>query len=111
MNRTSRTDKANSDIGGPAAKARLDRQSFNRTSSGFSYRPHVAASGQLFATPPVDLTTLVIAQEIKRKAQAERQREVLRETAYQYDMPVRQERNNESSSERGGWTNPADFDE
>jgi hypothetical protein len=114
MNRTSRTIKANRTIGGLVASARLDQQGFNGT-SGLSYRAHVAASRQLLAAPPVDLTTLVIAQEIKRKAQAERQREVLRDTAYRYDMPVRQERNNERDNERnderGGWINPAASDE
>ncbi|SDR31900.1 hypothetical protein SAMN05443245_4577 [Paraburkholderia fungorum] len=108
MNRTNRTSEAGSAIGA------LDRLSFNGN-SGLSYRPHVGASRRLFAAPPVDLTTLVIAQEIKRKAQAELQREVLRDTAYRYDMPVQQERNddrnNTRNDERGGWNNPADFDE
>lgn len=109
MNRTNRTNKADGIV---------DRQGFNGTTR-FSYRPHVAASRQLFGAPPVDLTTLVIAQEIRRKAQAELQREVLRDTAYRYDMPVQRERdlerNNEHTNtrndERGGWSNPADFDE
>ena len=105
MNRTNRTIKASRTIGGLAASAQLD-QPVSTVPAGFLTGAHVAASRQLFAAPPVDLTTLVIAEEIRRKAQAELQREVLRDTAYRYDMPVRQERNNEH--DRNAATNAVD---
>jgi hypothetical protein len=117
MNRTSKPNKANNGSDGLTAKARPIQQSSSGTSGGFSYRLHVAASRSLFAAPPVDLTTLVIAQEIQRKARAERQREALRDEARRYDMPVRHERNehnehnSESSNERGGRNHRVDFDE
>ena len=38
---------------------------------------------------------------------SERQREVLRDTVYQYDMPVSRERNDE----RNGWNTPAESDQ
>lgn len=104
MNNTSRIDLTGTTLG-----RRLDQQAapgIARTGS-IEYRRHVSASSTLFATPPVDLTTLVIAQEIKRKAQAERQRDVLRDTAYQYDMPVSRERNDE----RSNGINPSDSDQ
>jgi hypothetical protein len=103
-----------------AASLRLDQQTHSddmratrvASAGGVSYRRHLAAARKLFAAPTVDLTTLVIAQEIKRKAQAERQREVLRDTAYQYDMPVSRDRNNEQNDHRNDprsrWINPAD---
>ena len=96
----------NRTINQPAATVRLVQQAVtNRT--GMTYRHVSVASRPLFATPPVDLTTLVIAQEIKRKAQqAELQRDALRDTAYQYEMPVSPQRNDED----GGWTHPTDVD-
>jgi hypothetical protein len=102
----------NRTISKPAASLRLDQQVANgATGAGeFCWRPHVAASRRLFAAPPVDLTTLVIAQEIRRKEQAERQREVLRDSAYAYEMPVRQERNRTQDPERDARIHPADFD-
>jgi hypothetical protein len=108
-NRTNRTNKATGEAGKLAASVRLDQQAAPGVTraSGVAYRRRITASAQLFATPPVDLTTLVIAQEIKRKAQAELQREVLRDTVYQYDMPVSRERNDE----RNGWNTPAESDQ
>ena len=73
-------------------------------STDVAYQRHIAAPRALFATPPVDLPTLVIAEAIKR-AQAELQREELRDSVY--EMPVSQERNNG----RGAGEHPADPDE
>ncbi|MFC6313358.1 hypothetical protein E2553_32165 [Paraburkholderia dipogonis] len=88
----------------PAGTARSDRQTTTR-SVGVSYQRHNAAPRALFATPPVDLTTLVIAEAIKRRAQAELQREALRDSVY--EMPVSRERN----YERGADVDPSDADE
>lgn len=87
-----------------AAAARLDRRTTACTDT-FSYRRHVAAPRALFAAPPPDLLTLVIAEAVKRKAQAEIQRDVLRESLY--EMPVSPERNGDR--ERGADIQPADF--
>jgi hypothetical protein len=54
------------------------------------YRAHAGAPRALFAAPPVDLLTLVIADAMKRKAQAEIQRPALHDA---YEMPVSHERN------------------
>jgi len=75
-----------------AAAVRLDRQAAARP-AGVSYQRHIAASRALFAAPPVDLQTLVIAEAVKRRAQAEIQREALRDAAF--EMPVPQERRQE----------------
>lgn len=88
----------------PAGMARSARQT-PVCSTDVAYRRHLAAPRALFATPPVDLTTLVIAEAIRRRAQAEIQREALRDWAY--EMPVSQERN----YERGADIHPSDSDE
>ncbi|MFM0391623.1 hypothetical protein [Paraburkholderia phytofirmans] len=88
----------------PVGAARSDRQTTTRSVS-VSYQRHIAAPRALFAAPPVDLTTLVIAEAIRRRAQAEIQREALRDSVY--EMPVSQERN----YERGADTYPSDADE
>lgn len=87
-----------------AGIARSDRQTTTH-SVGVSYQRHIAAPRALFAAPPVDLTTLVIAEAIKRRAQAEIQREALRDSVY--EMPVSRERN----YERGADVDPSDTDE
>ncbi|KAE8758135.1 MULTISPECIES: hypothetical protein [Paraburkholderia] len=58
--------------------------------AGFSYQLHFARQRPLFAAPSADLLTLVIAEAMKRKAQAEIQRDVLREAIY--EIPVSTER-------------------
>lgn len=73
--------------------------------AGTVYRRQAAAPRALFAAPPADLLTLVIADAIKRKAQAEIQRDALREAMY--EMPVSQERNHD----RGADIRPSDSDE
>lgn len=88
----------------PAGTARSDRQTTTH-SVNVSYQRLIAAPHALFAAPPVDLTTLVIAEAIKRRAQAEIQREALRDSAY--EMPVSRERN----YERGADVYPSDADE
>ncbi|MFM0054378.1 hypothetical protein PQR64_02050 [Paraburkholderia phytofirmans] len=88
----------------PVGAARSDRQTTTRSVS-VSYQRLIAAPRALFAAPPVDLTTLVIAEAIRRRAQAEIQREALRDSVY--EMPVSQERN----YERGADTYPSDADE
>lgn len=117
MNRTIRQVAATGRLDQQTASA--DRRDTRVTPADrLSWRRHISASRKLFAAPTVDLTTLVIAEEIRRKAQAERQREMLRDTAYQYDMPVSRERNNERDDQRndrrndgrGRWINPADSD-
>ncbi|RAS21392.1 hypothetical protein [Paraburkholderia bryophila] len=88
----------------PVAAARLeggvtvraDALSWRRLQSTSQSAPRA-----LFAAPPPDLLTLVIADQIKRRAQAEIQREAL------YDMPVQPERH----EERGTDAYPADADE
>ncbi|MFM0736180.1 hypothetical protein PQQ51_02890 [Paraburkholderia xenovorans] len=64
-----------------------------------------AAPRALFATPPVDLQTLVIADAIKRKAQQELQREALRDAMY--EIPASSERDRE----RGADIQPFDPDD
>ncbi|ASW01120.1 hypothetical protein [Paraburkholderia aromaticivorans] len=74
-------------------------------SGGAIYQRHIAAPRALFAAPPADLLTLVIAEAVKRKAQAEIQREALRDAMY--EMPVSPERNHD----RGADIRPCDSDE
>lgn len=72
----------------PAAK-RPDH-TINARGDTLPWRRRVAQSRTLFAAPPVDLMTLVIADAIKRQAQAEIQRDALRDAMY--DMPASRER-------------------
>jgi hypothetical protein len=73
-------------------RARHDHPATARTAEviRLRYRAHVGAPRGLFAAPPADLLTLVIADAMKRKAQAEIQRPELRDA---YEMPVSRERN------------------
>lgn len=87
----------------PAAAAQSDHRAAGAT--GFSYRRHVGAPRALCAAPPVDLLTLVVAEAVRRQAQAEIQRDVLRDAAY--ETPVPPERN----GERGARIHRSDFDE
>lgn len=84
----------------PAGTAQSARQT-TVYATDLTYRRHSAAPRALFAAPPVDLTTLVIAEAIKRRAQAEMQREAA------YEIPVSRERN----YERGADIQPSDADE
>jgi hypothetical protein len=92
----------------PVAAARLeggitvraDALSWRRLQSTSQSAPRA-----LFAAPPPDLLTLVIADQIKRRAQAEIQRDALREALY--DMPAQPERH----EERGTDAYPSDADE
>lgn len=70
-----------------------------------AYRRHVAAPRALFAAPQADLLTLVIADAIKRKAQAEIQRDALREALY--EMPAPQDHGHDRRPD----LHPSDFDE
>jgi hypothetical protein len=54
-----------------------------KPTSKLCWRAQPATRRLLFAAPPVDLLTLVIAEEIRRKAQAERQREASRDALYE----------------------------
>lgn len=85
----------------PAGAAQPERQTTVR-SVGTVYQRHVAVPRALFTAPPPDLLTLVIAEAIKRKAQAEIQREALSEAMY--EMPVSPERNHD----RGADIRPVD---
>ncbi|CAB3787371.1 hypothetical protein LMG28614_02488 [Paraburkholderia ultramafica] len=87
----------------PAAAARLNHRGA-AGATGFSYRRHVAARRALFAAPPVDLLTLVVAEALRREAQAEIQRDLLRDALY--EMPVAPERNDD----RGAPVHRSDFD-
>ena len=92
----------------PAAAARLDPRLDQRTAAGatgFSYRRHVGAPRARFATSSVDLLTLVVAETVRRKAQAEIQRDLLRDAVY--EMPVAPERNDD----RGAQLDRSDFDQ
>jgi hypothetical protein len=73
--------------------------------AGLSYRRHFARQQPWFAAPSADLLTLVIAEAIKRKAQAEIQRDVLRDGIY--EMPVSSER----GQDRGADIYPSDPDD
>ncbi|CAB3698014.1 hypothetical protein LMG24238_03475 [Paraburkholderia sediminicola] len=86
------------------AAARLDR---NTTAHGavLSYQRLVAGPRSLFAAPPVDLLTLVIAEAVKRKAQPEIQRDALRDAIH--EMPPSPER----GYERGVDVDPAGPDD
>ncbi|MDR6417994.1 hypothetical protein [Paraburkholderia phenoliruptrix] len=64
------------------------------------YRAYVGARRAWFAAPPVDLMTLVIADAIKRRAQAEIQRPALRDA---YELPVAQERDAGCDAESPAW--------
>ncbi|MFM0548036.1 hypothetical protein PQR29_25245 [Paraburkholderia strydomiana] len=77
---------------GPVGRPRHDHPATARSGEviRLRYRVHVGAPRGLFAAPPVDLLTLVIADAMKRKAQAEIQRPELRDA---YEMPVSRERN------------------
>ncbi|MEZ0604030.1 hypothetical protein ACAX43_18000 [Paraburkholderia sp. IW21] len=85
------------------APLRLGRHTSAR-GSGISYERHVAAPRAVFAAPSVDLRTLVIAEAMKRKAQAEIQRDVLRDATY--EIPVSPERGHD----RGADIHPSDPD-
>jgi hypothetical protein len=77
----------------PAAATRPDHLAA-AGAAGLSYRRCAGALPHaLFAAPPVDLHTLVIAEALKRKAQAEIRRDVLRDALY--EMPVSSGRNND----------------
>ena len=98
----------------PVAIGRLDGRRADGVSgwsSGLSYRRHVAGSRALsrtlFASSCVDLQTLVIAETIRRRAQAELQREAQREEAHAYEMPVSPGQNHD----RGERIRPTVFDE
>lgn len=72
--------------------------------SGISYERHFAAPRVVFAAQSVDLQTLVIVEAMKRKAQAEIQRDVLRDAMY--EIPVSPERGHD----RGTDIHPSDPD-
>ncbi|EIF34275.1 hypothetical protein BCh11DRAFT_02075 [Burkholderia sp. Ch1-1] len=80
----------------PAGAAQSERQTTVH-SVGAIYRRHSAAPRALFAAPSADLLTLVIAEALKRKAQAEIQREALREAMY--EMPVSPERHRDRGAD------------
>ncbi|WP_236002128.1 hypothetical protein [Paraburkholderia elongata] len=65
--------------------------------AGLTYQRHFARQRPLFAAPSADLLTLVIAEAMKRKAQAEIQRDVLRETIY--EIPVSPERGRDRTAD------------
>jgi len=81
-------------ISGPACAPRHDQSATSVTRSAaraprLRYRAHVGAKRAWFFAAPVDLTALVIAEAIKRRAQAELQRPALRDA---YELPVSHER-------------------
>ncbi|RKE38754.1 hypothetical protein B0G76_5105 [Paraburkholderia sp. BL23I1N1] len=61
--------------------------------AGLSYQRHFGRQRTLFAAPSSDLFTLVIAEAMKRNAQAEIQRDALRDAMY--EMPVSPERDHD----------------
>nr|WP_025597525.1 hypothetical protein [Burkholderia sp. WSM2230] len=88
-------------VSGPACVPRHDQSAMSVTLSEANvvrlrYRTRVGAKRALFAAPPVDLTTLVIAEAIKRRSQAEIQRHVLRDA---YELPVSHERNGDRDAD------------
>ncbi|WP_211610579.1 hypothetical protein [Paraburkholderia haematera] len=90
-------------ISKPAA-LRLDHHTLAH-GAGLSYQRHFARQRSLFAAPSADLLTLVIAEAMKRKAQAEIQRDVLRDAMY--EMPVSPERGHAQTAD----ILPSDSDE
>jgi hypothetical protein len=81
----------------PGAAVRPDQRGVVGA-TGLSYRPDVAAPRRALFAVPVDLQTLVIAEALRRKAQAEIQRDGLRDA--RYEMPVPAERQRERERER-----------
>jgi hypothetical protein len=82
----------------PAVAVRSDHRSI-AGATGLSWRGYVAVVPRArFATPPVDLVTLVVAEALKRKAQAEIQRDRLRDALY--EMPAPDERQHERQQKR-----------
>ncbi|WP_233854466.1 hypothetical protein [Paraburkholderia sp. HD33-4] len=75
-------------------KPQLNRRPAASEGTGHTYRRYVAASRARFfaqsAGSSVDLLTLVVAEALERRAQAEIRRGVLRDALY--DMPARAER-------------------
>ncbi|CAE6723596.1 hypothetical protein [Paraburkholderia domus] len=82
-------------ISKPAA-LRLDHHT-TAHGAGLSYRRHLARQRTVFAAPAPDLLTLVIAEAMKRKAQAEIQRDGLRDA--RVEMPMSPERSYDRSPE------------
>ncbi|HEX7933246.1 MAG TPA: hypothetical protein VF573_09245 [Paraburkholderia sp.] len=81
-------------ISGPACAPRHDQPATARDTkvARLRYQLHVGPQRAWFATPSVDLLTLVIADAIKRKTQAEIQRPALHDA---YETPVPRDRNGE----------------
>ncbi|MFM0037037.1 hypothetical protein PQQ53_19130 [Paraburkholderia strydomiana] len=76
--------------------------------TGLSYRRRVAARRRaLFAASPVDVMALVVAEALRRKAQAEIRRDALRDALY--EMPASPEWN--TDHERDAQIRPTEFDE
>lgn len=76
------------------AVSRPDRRTTDR-GANLSYQRHFAPPRALFAAPPVDLLTLVIADAMKRKAQPEIQGDALRDAMY--EIPASAERGRDRS--------------
>ena len=74
-------------------KPQLIRKPAALEATGLTYRRYVAASRARFfaqsAGASVDLLTLLVAEALERRAQAELRRDVLRDALY--DLPVRAE--------------------
>lgn len=87
----------------PVPAERLDQRAA-ASATGFYYRRR-ALRRTRFAAPSANLPTLVVAEALRRKAQAERQRDVLRNALY--DMPVPSGRNHDGGTQ----IQPNDSDE
>lgn len=92
----------------PADAAWLDHRAVVGA-TGHRYRRQVDAPTAQFAAPSADLQMLVIAEALKRKAQAELQREVLRDALY--EMPAQRERTPERNDNRGARIRSSDSDD
>lgn len=86
------------------AASRLDHH-ITAYGAALSYRRLLVRQRRLFAAPSADLLTLVIAEAVKRKAQAEIQRDALRDAMF--EMPVAPER----GQDRGVDIYPSDPDD
>jgi len=91
-------------ISKPAA-LRLDHHMTAHGAGHPSYQRLVTGPHALFGAPSADLLTLVIADAMKRKAQAEIQRDVLRDSIH--ELPLSPERGHE----RGADVDPAGPDD
>ncbi|RDK03365.1 hypothetical protein [Paraburkholderia lacunae] len=75
--------KENSKLAVSRPQRRITDRGADLRGTDLSYQRCFAPPRALFAAPPPDLLTLVIAEAMQRKVQAELQREALRDAMYE----------------------------